>query len=103
MRHLALVLTTSATADFATARDIALAARARDIEVSVFFMDDGVGALPAHRDVVDALDDEDCELIACALSAHERQLGEDDVGMLLGSQDDHAAFVHRADRVLAFG
>jgi hypothetical protein len=41
-------------------------------------------------------------VIACALSAHLRGLAEGEVGALLGSQDDHAAFVHRADRLVSF-
>ena len=88
--------------DWADARGLALAARAAGVEVNVFAMDEGVAALardPAGRA---ALVDADCDVIACAQSAHDRRLDEAAVGVLLGSQDDHAAMVHRADRVVAF-
>lgn len=99
-RALAIVLAT--TADCSRAFALAHAARARGTEVAIFAMDDGVAALAGARDALAALIDEDVEVIACAQSAHVRGLGEDAVGVLLGSQDDHAAIVHRADRVVAF-
>jgi len=99
-RTLAIVV--SAPGDVDTALALAGAARAQRVEVGIFFMSEAVGALPGARDRLRALDDEDCDLIACAHSAHELGLGEADVGILLGSQDDHAALVHRADRTVAF-
>ena len=92
----------SAPGDLGVALDIARAARAHDIEVGMFFMADAVGELPDARDALAELVEEDCDVIACAQSAHERGLRESDVGMLLGSQDDHAALVRRADRLVAF-
>ncbi len=92
----------SAPGDLAAALALAREARARDIEVGMFFMADAVGELPGARDALAELVEDDCDVIACAQSAHERGLGEHDIGMLLGSQDDHAALVHRADRVVAF-
>jgi len=99
-RHLAILLATEG--DLGRAVRLARAARARGVEVSLFAMDDGVAALAGDRAALDALLDDDCEVIACAQSAHLRGLDEDAVGVLLGSQDDHAAFVHRADRLVAF-
>lgn len=99
-RSLAIVLATAR--DRSRAFALAHAARARGTEVAIFAMDEGVAALAAARDELAALVEEDVEVIACAQSAHVRGLGEDAVGVLLGSQDDHAAIVHRADRVAAF-
>jgi peroxiredoxin family protein len=99
-RHLAILLATDG--DLGRAVRLARAARACGVEVSLFAMDDGVAALAADRAALDALLEDDCEVIACALSAHLRGLGEAEVGVLLGSQDDHAAFVNRAGRLVAF-
>ena len=99
-RSLAIVLATSS--DRARAFALAHAARARGTEVAIFAMDEGVAALAADRAGLTSLLDDDVEVIACAQSAHVRGLGEDAVGVLLGSQDDHAAIVHRADRVASF-
>ncbi len=100
MSNLAIVLGTRDDLD--RAARLARAARAAGHEVSIFAMDDGVAALAGGRDALASLLDDDCEVIACALSAHLRGLDEDAVGVLLGSQDDHAAFVSRADRTVAF-
>jgi len=100
VRQLAIVLGTRA--DLPRAAGLARAARARGTEVALFAMDDGVAALAGARAEVEALLDDDCEVVACAQSAHVRGLGEADVGVLLGSQDDHARMVHAADRVVAF-
>jgi sulfur relay (sulfurtransferase) complex TusBCD TusD component (DsrE family) len=103
VRSLAIVLATAPErGDLARAARLAHAARAAGVEVSLFAMDAGVAALAADRAALAALLDDDCEVVACALSAHVRGLREDDVGVLLGSQDDHAAMVHRADRTVAF-
>jgi sulfur relay (sulfurtransferase) complex TusBCD TusD component (DsrE family) len=99
-RSLGIVV--SAAADVDAALALARAGRRAGVEVGVFFMSDAVGALPGARASLDALADDDVELVACAQSAHERGLREPDVGILLGSQDDHAALVHRSDRVVAF-
>lgn len=88
--------------DLAAALAVAAAARAQSIEVGMFFMSDAVAALPDRLADLADLAEADCELVCCAGSAHERGLAELHVGMLLGSQDDHAALVHRADRVVAF-
>ena len=88
--------------DWTAAFGLARAACNADCEVSMFFMSDAVGELPAWQVAIGQLEDDGCELIACASSAAAAGLGEPDVGMLLGSQDDHAAIVQRADRVVAF-
>jgi sulfur relay (sulfurtransferase) complex TusBCD TusD component (DsrE family) len=99
-KRLALVVSTAPErGDLDRALALARAGRAAGVEVGMFFMDEAVRGLPAARAALAALD---CELCCCASSAHARGLGEADVGMLLGSQDDHAALVHRADRVIAF-
>ena len=100
MKRLAIVLGTRD--DLARATALAHAARSRGTEVQLFAMDEGVAAFAADPAAVVALVDDDCELVACAQSAHVRGLDEDAVGVLLGSQDDHAAMVHGADRVVAF-
>jgi sulfur relay (sulfurtransferase) complex TusBCD TusD component (DsrE family) len=102
-RRLAIVVSTGAPSDdLSTALALARAARRRRVEVALFFMADAVAALPAHRPALAALADDGCELACCASSATAAGLGEADVGMLLGSQDDHARAVTLADRVVAF-
>lgn len=81
---------------------LAAAARRRAIEVGIFVMSDAVAGLPDRRTAIAALSDDHVELICCATSASERGLGEADTGMTLGSQDDHARLVDRADRLVAF-
>jgi sulfur relay (sulfurtransferase) complex TusBCD TusD component (DsrE family) len=99
-RTLAIVV--SAPADMRVALELARAARAGEVEVGLFFMSDAVAELPGMAAALRELAEEDCDLIACAHSAWERGLSQEDAGMLLGSQDDHAALVHRADRTVAF-
>ncbi|WP_428262947.1 DsrE family protein [Haliangium sp.] len=101
--ELALVVSTAPDrGDLARAAALAQSARAAGIEVGCFFMHEAVRGLPDARALTAALADLGCDLIACASSAHGYGLSEHDVGMLLGSQDDHAALVHRATRVVAF-
>ncbi len=99
-RRLAIVVSTDV--DLAAAFDLAHAARARGIEVGMFFMSDALPGLPARRDELAALADEGCEVAVCAASAAAHGLGAAEVGLELGGQDDHAAIVSRADRVIAF-
>lgn len=102
-RRLAIVVSTpAARGDLPRAVRLARAARAAGVEVAVFLMDDAVAAAAAERAAIAALVDDDCDVVACAHSAHRRGLDEAAVGVLLGSQDDHAAAVSRADRVVAF-
>lgn len=103
MRRLALVVSTHPErGDLDRALALARAACAAGVDVGMFFMDHAVAGLPGARAELAELAELGCELVACASSAHARGLGEDEVGMLLGSQDDHAALVHRAHRVVAF-
>lgn len=102
-RHLAILLATGPErGDLPRLLRLARAARAAGVEVSIFVMDEGVATFAAAPGTGAALVDDDCEVVACALSAHVRGLSEAQVGALLGSQDDHAAFVHRADRLVSF-
>jgi sulfur relay (sulfurtransferase) complex TusBCD TusD component (DsrE family) len=111
-RRLALVVSTAPACgergdgdgDLDLVRALALARAACDqgVDVGIFFMDRALDGLVAARPALRDLAELGCDLIACASSATARGLSEDDVGMLLGSQDDHAALVSRADRVVAF-
>jgi sulfur relay (sulfurtransferase) complex TusBCD TusD component (DsrE family) len=97
---LALVVSDPAAVDRALA--IAAEARSRAVEVGLFVMSDAVAALPGRRAALLALADDHVDLVCCAASASQRGLTEDRLAVMLGSQDDHAALIARADRVLAF-
>jgi sulfur relay (sulfurtransferase) complex TusBCD TusD component (DsrE family) len=102
-KRLAIVVSTAPDrGDLDAAVDLARAARACGAEVSMFFMSDAVAGLPERRAELAALADDGCELAVCAQSASERGLTEQDVGLPLGGQDDHAQMVSRADRVVSF-
>ncbi len=101
--RLALIVSTPPVAgDFQRAFSLARAARARNIDVGLFFMHEAVTGLPTRRSALSALADDGCELIACASSAEQFAISSEDLPLILGSQDDHAALVQRADRVVAF-
>lgn len=100
VRRLGLVVSTAADLDLALS--LARRARERDIDVDAFFMDEAVAALVGRRLELDMLADAGCELIACSQSASDRGLTESDLGIYLGSQDDHAAIAGRVDRLVAF-
>jgi sulfur relay (sulfurtransferase) complex TusBCD TusD component (DsrE family) len=103
MARLALIVSTPAdSGDLDRAGELALAAAGAGIDVDLFFMSDAVAGLPGRQGLLAHLRDAGCELVACASSATDRGLDQDVLQMLLGSQDDHAAIVHRADRVVAF-
>lgn len=93
---LGIVLATGG--DLAHAAALALAARRARHEVAMFVMDAGCAALVADPGLVAALIDADCELTACSNSAVGLALPE---GVTRGSQDDHAAVVGTADRLIA--
>ena len=84
--------------DLGCAAALALAARRARHEVVMFAMDAGCQALADTPDLVAALLDADCELTACSNSAAGIALPD---GVVRGSQDDHAALVATADRVVA--
>lgn len=101
MRRLGVIVSTPPErGDFARAERLARAARARGIEVSLFLMDAAVDAGAGAGGA--ALVEDGCELVLCGTSATARGITAAPPGALLGSQDDHAAIVHRADRVVAF-
>ncbi len=102
-RRLAVVVSTAAErGDFERMEALALAARQREIDVAIFLMHDAVRMLPARRAAVARLDEAGCDIVVCAHSAHALGLTEGQLGVTLGSQDDHAAMVHAADRLVAF-
>ena len=93
---LGIVLATAR--DLRTAVALAHAARRARHEVAVFAMDAGCAALAAEVGVVSALLDDDVVITACSNSSVGLALPE---GVERGSQDDHAAVVGTADRVVA--
>jgi len=100
---LALILATPPeVGDLARAAGLAAAARRRGLAVGLFAMDHGVRSLAAAPAVVAAMLDDGCDVIACATSADALGIDAAALGAQVGSQDDHAALCHRADRVVAF-
>ena len=85
-------------ADLRHAAALALAARRARHEVAIFAMDAGCAALAAEPALAQELLDADCELTACSNSAVDLALPD---GIVRGSQDDHAAILGTADRVIA--
>ena len=94
---LGIVLATRA--DLPHAHALALAARRARHEVAIFAMDAGCNALADAPDVAAALLEADCTITVCSNSAVGLALVD---GIDRGSQDDHAALVVTADRVVAF-
>lgn len=102
-RELAIVVSTPPErGDLERAFSLAGAARNLGAEVSVFFMHTAVAGLLDRAESCEALAAEGVDLIACASSAESLGLREDALPLPAGSQDDHAALVHRAERVVAF-
>lgn len=96
MVRLGIVLATRV--DLAHAHAIALAAKRARVDVALFAMDAGVGALATDPCAVADLLEADCELTACSSSAAGIALPD---GVVRGSQDDHAALLATCDRVVA--
>jgi hypothetical protein len=84
--------------DLRHAHALALAARRARHEVSIFAMDAGCAALAAEPGLARELVDADCGITACSNSAVDLELVE---GIARGSQDDHAAVIATADRLVA--
>lgn len=87
--------------DLGLARAVSAAARRAGDEVRWFVMDEGVEAVRAPG--AGALEGElegELEVIACATSVDRRAVATAP-GVQLGSQDDHAALLAWADRVVA--
>ncbi len=94
-----IVSTAPERGDLERAVRLAHAARARGVEVALFLMD---AAAPWASDArAAALVDEGCDVVVCATNAGAYGVVVAS-GVLVGSQDDHAAIVHRADKVVAF-
>jgi len=102
-KRLAIVVSTPAeSGDLEAAFELARAASACGVYVSLFFMSKAVAGLPERRAQLAELAEDGCELAVCGASAAAAGLCEVDIGLPLGGQDDHAAIVSRADRVVAF-
>jgi hypothetical protein len=84
--------------DLPTAAALAHAARRARHEVALFAMDAGCVALARAPELASALLDDDVAITACSNSSVDLALPE---GVERGSQDDHAAVVGTADRVVA--
>lgn len=100
MTRLGLVLATAT--DLPLVRGLAHAAARRGLAVRVFAMHAGVRALAGDPAAVAALLDDGHEVIACATSADAAGVALAELGVVAGSQDDHAALCAWADRVVAF-
>lgn len=101
MRHLGIVITTEPErGDFARAEALATAAREDNLDVSIFLMDGAITWATHPRATV--LLDLGCDITACATNLHALGIDNIQPGIVRGGQDDHAALVHNADRVVAF-
>jgi sulfur relay (sulfurtransferase) complex TusBCD TusD component (DsrE family) len=100
-RRLAIIVSTDpGRGDFDRAERLARAARAHHVEVGIFLMAEAV-VWAAHERASRLVNEDGCDVFFCATNAGKTGVvaGAGDVE---GSQDDHAALVHRADRVVAF-
>jgi predicted peroxiredoxin len=101
-RELAIVISTAPErGDLERAIALARGARELAVEVSMFFMHAAVAGISARRVALAELGDDGVELIACATSVEAFGVRAENLPCALGSQDDHAALVHRAQRVVA--
>ena len=101
--RLAIILGT--TGDLERAAALALAARRRGLVVGLFGMHDGVRAMAAAAATMATLVDEGCDVTVCVTSGDRDGVDHAALaraGVTLGGQDDHAAVVHRAGKVVAF-
>ena len=97
-----VIATGPETSDLGHVAALAHAARRRGIPVSIFAMHRGVLALAAAPAVIAALHDAGCDLVGCATSADAHGVDLAVLGVVAGSQDDHAAFTDHRHRVVAF-
>lgn len=104
-RRLAIVLSTPPErGDLDRVERLARAARVRGMEVGIFLMDAAV-VWAGHERASRLANEDGCDVFLCGTNA--ARLGVVLAagvasGVVEGSQDDHAALVHRADRVVAF-
>jgi len=95
--RLALVVTTAPErGDFERAERLARAARLRGLDVDLFLMAEA--AVWAADPRAAALVEDGCEVVVCGTNFGARAPA---AGVIVGSQDDHARMVSRADRVVA--
>jgi sulfur relay (sulfurtransferase) complex TusBCD TusD component (DsrE family) len=100
-RRLAIILSTAPErGDFERVERLARAARARGIEVAIFLMHQAI-TWAGHERASALVNDDGCDLHFCGTNAARVGVVAGP-GVIEGSQDDHAAIVHRADRVVAF-
>jgi hypothetical protein len=99
--RLALIVATSPDrGDFARAERLARAARGRGLHVDLFLM--AAAATWAADARAAALVEEGCEVVVCGTNFVGGGAGRAAApGVIVGSQDDHARIVGRADRVVA--
>lgn len=98
---IAIVVSTPGPGDMAAAIDLASAAFEAGHEVGMFVMSDAVRELLHQAPALASLADGGCDIWACATSVDALAVSTGE-GVKLGSQDDHAALVHGAHRVVAF-
>jgi sulfur relay (sulfurtransferase) complex TusBCD TusD component (DsrE family) len=94
-----IVSTEPERGDFERAERLARAAHARGADVSLFLMDHAVTWGATER--TSRLAEDGIDVVLCGTNSGQRRVNIAP-GVLVGSQDDHAALVHRADRVVAF-
>jgi hypothetical protein len=101
--RLGLILATGPeTGDLPRLLALATAARHRGLAVDVFAMHAGVLALAAAPATVAALVDAGCDVVGCATSADRHGVDLAALGVVAGSQDDHAAATDARHHVVAF-
>ena len=86
--------------DASRAAALAAAARRRRWEVAIFLM--GPAVRLAGADAARGWLDDGCDVFACATDVERHGVGPVTSGVVVGSQDDHAAIAHRAERLVAF-
>jgi DsrE/DsrF-like family len=91
-----IVATPPARGDCERAERLARAARSRGLDVDIFLMADAAGFAADPRAA--ALVEDGCEVVVCGTNFGERSPA---AGVTVGSQDDHARMVARADHVVA--
>jgi sulfur relay (sulfurtransferase) complex TusBCD TusD component (DsrE family) len=100
-RRLAIILSTPPErGDLERVERLARAARVRGVDVGIFLMDAAV-VWGAHERASRLVNEDGCDVFLCGTNAVKLGVVLA-AGVVEGSQDDHAALVHRADRVVAF-
>lgn len=98
---LGILLTTSPEhANTQTVINLTQAAIARGVEVEIFMMCDGVHN--AFASSIEALVEKGARIVLCSHNLRERGRPKFEGAVVCGSQYDHAQFVAKVDRYLAF-